>query len=308
MRKSHTSLHIKVGLFVLISVIIFIFGVFMISGERNFFEKKYTVKSYFKDTAGLLPGAYVRLSGVRIGTVTDIYFPESTEKNVIDVKMEISREGARRISSGSKATIRTEGLLGAKYIEIVRGDSALLEEPQDEIRIESYTPPELQEIIGQSEEFLTNIINISESLDKIVKVFGDEESLENMRLTMKSLRGSSEELHENLTAIREQKGMLHTLIYDEKFAHDLKGTVANLDKASEKLGSDDGVLADVQEASGNLKDITDMLKGGEGTLGALLIDPSVYDSLKGVLGEAERSRFVRTAVRYMVEKSREDDE
>jgi phospholipid/cholesterol/gamma-HCH transport system substrate-binding protein len=47
-----------------------------------------------------------------------------------------------------------------------------------------------------------------------------------------------------------------------------------------------------------------MLKGGEGTLGALLIDPSVYDSLKGLLGEAQRSRFVRAAVKYFVEQEK----
>lgn len=306
MRKSHTSLHVKVGLFVLISIIIFIFGVFMISGERNFFEKKYTVKSYFKDTAGLLPGAYVRLSGVRIGTVTDIYFPESATQNIIDVKMEVNREGIKRISRDSKATIRTEGLLGAKYIEIVSGESPAPEEPRDEIRIESYTPPELQEIIGQSEEFLTNIISISENLDRIVEVFGDEENLTNINLTMKSMKTSSESLQRTLRAIEEKKGTMHTLIYDEQVANNLKGSVSNLNSITRQLGSEDGVISNLEQTSENLNEITGMLKGGEGTLGALLIDPSVYDSLKGVLGEAERSRFVRTAVQYMVENSADE--
>ena len=308
MRKSHTSLHVKVGLFVLISIVIFVFGVFMISGERNFFEEKYIVKSYFKDTAGLLPGAYVRLSGVRIGTVTDIYFPESKEKNLIDVKMEVSREGVERISPDSKATIRTEGLLGAKYIEVVRGEEPAPEELKEEIRIESYTPPELQEIIGQSEEFLANIISISESLDKIVKVFGDEENLANINMTMKSLRSSSESLQRTLGAIEQKRGTMHTLIHSETLAKDLSGSVSNLNTLTEQLSAKDGVMSDLESTSENLKEITDMLKGGEGTLGALLIDPSVYDSLKGVLGEAERSRFVRTAVKYMVEKSEDDEE
>lgn len=307
MRKSHTSLHVKVGLFVFISIIIFIFGVFMISGDRNFFEKKFVVRSYFQDTAGLLPGAYVRLSGVRIGTVTDISFPESTERNVIDVKMEVNREGMKRISSDSKATIRTEGLLGAKYIEIVRGEMPVPDEPRDEVRISSYTPPELQKIIGQSEELLTNIISISESLDEIVKVFGDENNLKNINSTMESLRGSSEALHKSLEAINEEDGVIHALIYDEKFADNLKMSVANINKATYRLTADDGVLTELEQAGSNLKEITNMLKGGEGTLGALLIDPSVYDSLKGVLGEAERSRFVRTAVKYMIEQSRENE-
>ena len=41
---------------------------------------------------------------------------------------------------------------------------------------------------------------------------------------------------------------------------------------------------------------------GEGSIGGLVVDPSVHDALKGVLGEAERNRFVRSAVRYMIEE------
>ena len=307
MRKSHTSLHVKVGLFVFISIVIFFVGVFIISGEKNFFEKKYVVNSYFNNTAGLLSGAYVRLSGVRIGTVTDIEFPDTEQKNIIDVRMEVSREGMERISPDSKATIRTEGLLGAKYIEIVSGKEPPPDKVKDKVRIESYTPPELQEILGQSEELLTNIIRISENLDKIVKVFGNEENLKNINLTMKSMRHSSETLQDILSTVEHREGALHTLIYNDQFARDIKSSASNLNSATRQLAAGEGLISELEETSSNLNDITKMLKGGEGTLGALLIDPTVYDSLKGLLGEAERSRFIRASVQYMVEKSKEDN-
>ena len=307
MRKSHTSLHVKVGLFVFISIVIFFVGVFIISGEKNIFEKKYEVNSYFNNTAGLLSGAYVRLSGVRIGTVTDIKFPDTEQKNIIDVRMEVNREGMERISPDSKATIRTEGLLGAKYIEIVSGKEPLPAKVKDKIRIESYTPPELQEILGQSEELLTNIIRISENLDKIVKVFGNEENLKNINLTMKSMRHSSETLQDILSTVEHREGALHTFIYNDRFARDIKSSASNLNSATRQLAADEGLISELEETSSNLNDITKMLQGGEGTLGALLIDPTVYDSLKGLLGEAERSRFIRASVQYMVEKSKEDN-
>lgn len=307
MRKNKSTVHLIVGFFVFISLLIFVTGVFVISGERALFERKYTVKSYFDNTAGLLTGAYVRLSGVRIGTVTDIRFPDSPDNPMIEVRMEVREQGIRRITPDSLATIRTEGLLGARYIEIVAGEKPPTGEIKDDLVIQSFTPPELQEIIGQSEEFLTNIISISESLDKIVKVFGDEENLQNINLTMDSVRESSEALKSSLRAIEHKEGTLHTLIYDTAFASDLKSTVSNLNATTESLAAEDGIMTELRESSANLREITDMLKGGEGTLGALLIDPSVYDSLKGVLGEAERSRFVRSAVRYMIEEAKEKD-
>ena len=281
--QDYRPLYLKVGVFVFITLLIFVIGIFVISGEQSLFEKEYTVNTYFDNTVGLLPGAYVRLSGVKVGRVDKISFPKVIDKNLIQVTMNINNEGVSRITPDSKATIRTEGLLGAKYIEIERG-----EEPPftsyDDITVESFTPPELQELIGRSDELLTNIISISKNLDKVSSVFGDDENLDNISLTLKSLRKSSDSLQKNLSAIEKGNGVLHSLIYDKQFENELSSTMSNLNATT-----------------ANFRDISESLKGGEGTLGALLIDPSVHDSLKGVLGEAQRSKFIRSAVQYLVE-------
>ena len=281
--QDYRPLYLKVGLFVFITLVIFVIGIFAISGEKSFFEKEYTVNTYFENTVGLLPGAYVRLSGVKVGSVSKISFPKVIDKNLIQVTMKINRDGVERITPDSKATIKTEGLLGAKYIEIVRGEEPPFTSFED-ITVESFTPPELQELIGRSDELLTNIISISKNLDKVTKVFGDDENLDNISLTLQSIRKSSDSLERNLSAIENGNGVLHSLIYDKQFESDLSSTMANLNATS-----------------ANFRDISESLKGGEGTLGALLIDPSVHDSLKGVLGEAQRSKFIRSAVQYLVE-------
>ena len=285
--QDYRPLYLKVGIFIIITFLIFVIGIFVISGEKSLFEKEYTVNTYFDNTVGLLPGAYVRLSGVKVGSVDKISFPKVIDKNLIQVTMKINNEGVRRITPDSKATIRTEGLLGAKYIEIVRGEEPPFTSYED-ITVESFTPPELQELIGRSDELLTNIISISKNLDKVSAVFGDDENLDNLSLTLKSLRKSSDSLQKNLSAIENGNGVLHSLIYDKQFENDLSSTMANLNATSS-----------------NFKEISESLKGGEGTLGALLIDPSVHDSLKGVLGEAQRSKFIRSSVQYLIESDSE---
>lgn len=281
--QDYRPLYLKVGLFVVITLVVFVIGIFVISGEKRFFEKEYTVNTYFDNTVGLLPGAYVRLSGVKVGSVSKISFPKVIDKNLIQVTMKINGEGIKRITPDSKATIKTEGLLGAKYIEIVRGEEPPFTSYED-VTVESFTPPELQELIGRSDELLTNIISISKNLDKVTAVFGDDDNLDNISLTLESIRKSSDSLERNLSAIEKGNGVLHSLIYDKKFENDLSATMANLNATT-----------------ANFRDISESLKGGEGTLGALLIDPSVHDSLKGVLGEAQRSKFIRSAVQYLVE-------
>ena len=289
--RDYSSLYIKVGFFVFITLLIFFIGIFVISGEQKFFEKEYNVRTYFNNTVGLLPGAYVRLSGVRVGTVSKINFPDNKSKNLIEVTMNVNKNGAERITPDSQATIRTEGLLGAKYIEIVRGEEPPFTDINQTMTIESYTPPELQELIGSSDELLTNLISISKNLDKVSSVFGDEANLENISQTLVSLRKGSDALQKSLYAIENGSGVLHTLIYDKEFGQELSATIANL-----------------SETSANFRDISESLKGGEGTLGALLIDPSIHDSLKGVLGEAQRSKFIRSAVQYLVESESQSTE
>ncbi len=244
------SAQLKVGIFVLVSIAIFVYGVFTISGQEELFEKEYTVKTYFDNTAGLLEGAYVRLSGVGVGSVSSIRFSDDPSLGKVQVVMEINKRALARVSTDSHATIKTEGLLGAKFVEIVPGRGESIGKARDGIVIRGYTSPEMQEIISQSEEFVTNLTAISRNLDKIVAAFADE----------------------------NQEGFLHTLIYDEQFATDMKSF------------------------SSNLAEVSRMIREGEGSIGGLVVDPSVYDALKGVLGEAERNRFVRSAVRYMIEE------
>lgn len=248
--EKQRSARLKVGIFVLASIAIFVYGVFTISGQEELFEREYKVKTYFNNSAGLLEGAYVRLSGVGVGSVSSISFSDDLSLGKVQVVMEINKRALARISKDSHATIKTEGLLGAKFVEIVPGQGDSIGRAHDGIVIRGYTSPEMQEIISQSEEFVTNLTAISRNLDKIVEAFADE----------------------------KQEGFLHTVIYDEQFA------------------------ADMRNFSSNLSEVSRMIREGEGSVGALVVDPSVHDALKGVLGEAERNRFVRSAVRYMIEE------
>ncbi len=339
--RDQRVLNFKVGIFVLISLGIFLVFIFVLGGESGLFKRTYKVQTSFTNTTGLSQGAAVRLSGVLIGSVKEIQFPTNPDDNFIVVVMEVNEEGIRRIGPDAIATIRTEGLLGDKYIEIIKGTKEVSKEIPEVVQITSYTPPQLEKLLGQSEELVDNIIGISQSLDKIVKGFGKEENLENINAIIASTRKTVEAIetepsllhtliygqrkksgkgfdqntlekfdetigmvNDLLTEIRTGDGALNAALYDEKLRQELVETIANINSAAEEIGGKDGVASDLKETISNFRKISESLAGGDGTLGALLIDPTVYDQLKGVLGEADRSRFVRAAVRYLIEQNR----
>ncbi len=58
--------------------------------------------------------------------------------------------------------------------------------------------------------------------------------------------------------------------------------------------------ADFRVAMSNLRVITDRLKAGEGTVGGLLEDPTVYENLAAFLEGAQRSFLLRSLIRSSI--------
>jgi phospholipid/cholesterol/gamma-HCH transport system substrate-binding protein len=60
------------------------------------------------------------------------------------------------------------------------------------------------------------------------------------------------------------------------------------------------ILANLSAASNDLKALAANLRAGKGTLGALMVDPSVYEDVKVLLGNVQRNEALRALVRYSI--------
>jgi phospholipid/cholesterol/gamma-HCH transport system substrate-binding protein len=94
--------------------------------------------------------------------------------------------------------------------------------------------------------------------------------------------GAADELRLTLKGIRDGNGIARSVIYG--------------DEGSQQM------LSNLNQMSGDLKQIVADVKSGKGTLGALLVDPSVYEDLKVVLGNVERNKALRALVRYSIRR------
>ena len=112
------TVEISVGAFVLAGILALIFLVVRVSGINVEDGSTYSISARFDDVAGLKRRAKVSMAGVPIGRVTGI--DVDTEYGEAVVYMEIENR-AGSLSTDTGARILTEGILGARYVNLLPG-------------------------------------------------------------------------------------------------------------------------------------------------------------------------------------------
>ena len=142
MRKSRFDFF--VGIFLLIG-----FGTFAYMttqfGEFSVFEsgKYYTVKAEFENIAGLKVGANVSMAGVVIGKVSGI---ELSKDDMAHVSLYLEKKV--KIADDAIASIKTQGIIGDKFIKINQGGSEEYIKDGD-LLFETESAIDLEDLISQ---------------------------------------------------------------------------------------------------------------------------------------------------------------
>lgn len=329
------KLEIKVGLFVVATLLLGAIGVLLLGKSRHVFEQRVKLRATFADVGGLVQGAPVRVSGVNVGTVAQIQFVSAAPRPQIVVEVEITQSAVNLVRTDSVARISSQGLLGDKIIEINAGSTAApaLERNGE---IKTAPAPDLDKMLQQASTIIDDAKKVA---DRTAAAF---DQLAEPK-TIAALRESLVHLHGLLHATEKGGGLAHALFYDKRTADELTRLETNLSNLTAHvdrgvqhldavLGAADGdgkqllnnvsraarsvgqtadevqrahLVATLGRASGDLAAMTGYMKSGQGTLGALVVDPTVYEQLVQVLGGVGRSRVLRALVRYAITR---DDE
>ncbi|TMD55372.1 MAG: MCE family protein, partial [Chloroflexi bacterium] len=84
-------------------------------GLRYPAESGYRLNAVFTDAAGLVPQDEVRISGVKVGSVTAVG-PNSDGKTLVTMEL----QPGYQVRSDVRAVVRPKSLLGTVYVELVR--------------------------------------------------------------------------------------------------------------------------------------------------------------------------------------------
>lgn len=109
-------------------------------------------------------------------------------------------------------------------------------------------------------------------------IYGDGPSKE-----IAQFGAAAQEIAVTLKTVRESDSFLHDAMYGGK-------------------GDGAAALSNVTAMTGDLRAIVADVRKGKGTVGALLVDPSVYEDLKSVLGNVQRNDVLRALVRYSIKE------
>ncbi|MDD5167568.1 MAG: MlaD family protein, partial [Syntrophales bacterium] len=175
----------KVGIFVLVGLIILGYMSFQV-GQRGFsFKKGYLVEVEFENAAGLTTDASVQIAGVEIGRVESIRLKNG--KAVVSLRIPQDVKLEKDVS----AAIKTHGILGDKYVEIIPGtQGAAAMQPGERIsQVERQA--DVDRLLNQLSSIADDIKMVSGALSKVMGGQAGAESvgaiLDNMRQLTKNL-------------------------------------------------------------------------------------------------------------------------
>jgi len=309
--KKEQAIALRAGLFVIIMLVATAITIFVLGTERGYFKKVFTVYTSFSNVLGLQPGAPVRLSGVTVGKVDSVSVPQDMAETKLEVVMRIERKFQSRVRANSIASIKSLSYVtGDYYVEISmgNGNSAMLKEGDF---IQSTDPADFSRVFA-------NGINVVDSIYKNLK------EIEETRL-FERLSNSAKSLNDVIEEIKTGKGMLHALIYEpegknlidniSKTSEHLRKVTQDVDRITNQIKSGNGllhailydegkgkILDNLAQATDDLKNVTEKIAEGEGSLGAIINDPDLYDNLNQLLGGANRSFILRTLIRRSIKK------
>lgn len=106
-----------VGIFVIMGLLAVVYMSVKLGNVQLFSDKYYEIKANFTDISGLKVNAPVQMFGVEIGFVGKIGLDQ--KKDVASVTMMLLNEV--QLTDDAIAAIKTNGLIGDKYVKIVPG-------------------------------------------------------------------------------------------------------------------------------------------------------------------------------------------
>jgi phospholipid/cholesterol/gamma-HCH transport system substrate-binding protein len=113
-----TGNKIRLGIFVSISVALFIAAIYFIGQRQQLFGTSFRISGIFKDIGGLQVGNNIRFSGINVGIVEDL---EQVTDTTVKVHMLIDAHTQKFIKKNARAIIGSDGLMGNKIVIITPG-------------------------------------------------------------------------------------------------------------------------------------------------------------------------------------------
>jgi ABC-type transporter Mla subunit MlaD len=281
------SNEVKVGLTVFLALIVAIIG-FRFMRDIPIFSRSMVVTAEFEKADGIASGSLVYIKGVRVGSVRSVNLTEDFQ---VDVNMALDTE--LPIPEESVAVLTSLSIVEGKSIVIELGSSSNYIESGD--KIEGRYAESMMEVIGEKgTEIGDDVSGTLSELNAFLQQLNstlDDSTRENIDRTvegaMKTATSLSEVLENKQKDIEDAIGAGSAMLQQlDTLSRDARPRVDSLMVALEKNLQDlERLQVRMESATANLDQILEKINNGEGTLGRLVNDSSMYENMDSLTVE-----------------------
>ena len=314
------SIEAKVGFFVVVGIVILAYMSMKVGKLPYGPDQGQVIYGYFESAQGLVKGVSVEIAGVDVGQVEDIALDQGRAKVTLRINPDIP------VGEDTVAAIRTKGVLGDKYVELILGDEKSPPLKSGGSLTHTISPPNIDSLLQQIGAIGEDIKNLTQTFT--VAITGDD-GTGSLKVVLENLKELTVTLNETVKNNRDN--IDRTLGNFSVFSQDLQKIssqnrqafseiVANFQKASEQLRDavaavsliadkinrgegtigrlihDDATVDSMNETLVALKDITEKINRGEGTIGKLVKDEETVENLNDTLSSI--NEFLQKEARF----------
>ncbi len=275
----------RVGIFVVVSLAL-VAGLILKFGKyERLATKSYAITVVFADVGGIVRDASVLYGGITVGKVGDI---KLDQEGVLKVDVQLNIDQTVKIRKDAKFVINQSGLLGDRYIDVLP-QSATAEFIKPGETIQGTSTMDLTEAIHGVADVLHQAAGTIERVDKAIRRVDEtvlsRQSLEHIDASLANIEVVSSNAVGLTLSLRgivdDNRGKVDNVLTRFSDAADtLNRTSKNVDQLV-SVNQDDirTAMKNLAESTTRVNDILARMERGEGTVGKLLVDPTLHDEI-----------------------------
>lgn len=264
------SKYIKLGLFIVAGLALFIIAIFYIGSKDNIFSKTFDIYAIFENVSGLQPGSSIQFAGINVGTVQSI---DIIASNKVRVNMSILKDVQQYVKKNSEASINTDGIVGNKILALSSGtpDSPSIESGDS---VHAVKPISMSDIVNnlnestkEAQEIVTNLAEIASKINQGEGTLGQ----------LVNNRDLFDQLDSLMQAFSSSTGNINNILAKASNAIDMvTDDIQNLSVSIDTITS-------------NIADITIKMNSSESLVGTLLTDTVFANNIKNVMRNTDQT-------------------
>jgi phospholipid/cholesterol/gamma-HCH transport system substrate-binding protein len=262
--------HLRLGLFVIVGFISFFVILFLLT-DPGTFRGRYDVFSRLTDAGGVRRGDPIQMRGIIIGRVSGF---EMAGEGTVTIRLEVENEW--QIPDDSRVRLADAGLFGGRTVAVLPGESGTFMQPGDTLPGEDQGGGLMSQAGDLAEEAGVLLDRLQVLLDSPTVNSVQNTSQEVLQLA-RDLRALIGEQADDLSRLTSSLNRTATGLEDAAGAgKDVASAAARADTLLAELTSTtqrmDAVMVSLDQVIGRMA-------RGEGTLGKLSQDESLYENL-----------------------------